>query len=68
MVALKDEYTTSMAFAAGEHMLTELSLRPVRQTIWRRKHEIRAGGAPHFYMGARTAARQRSPGRLPQPC
>lgn len=54
MVALKDEYTTSMAFAAGEHMVTELSLRPVRQTIWRRKHEIRAGGAPHFYMGAMT--------------
>jgi hypothetical protein len=54
MVALKEEYTTDMAFEAGEHMLATVSLRPVRQTVWRRKHEIRAGGAPHFYTGAMT--------------
>ena len=52
MVALKEEYTTHMAFQAGEGVLATVSLRPVRQTIWRRKHEIRAGGAPHFYTGA----------------
>ena len=27
-------------------------MRPVRQTFWRRKHDIRAGSAPHFYTGA----------------
>lgn len=54
MVALKDEYTTHMAFQAGEHTLATVSLRPTRQTVWRRKHEIRAGAAPHFYMGAMT--------------
>jgi hypothetical protein len=27
-------------------------MRPVRQTIWRRKHDIRTGSAPHFYVGA----------------
>ena len=53
MVALKEEYTTGMALA-GEQVLTAVLLHPVRQTIWRRKHEIRAGGAPHFYIGAMT--------------
>jgi hypothetical protein len=52
MVALKEEYSTHVAFHAGEHTLASVSLRPVRQTIWRRKHDIRPGGAPHFYMGA----------------
>lgn len=52
MVALKEEYSTHMAFQAGEGALATVSLRPIRQTIWRRKHEIRAGGAPHFYTGA----------------
>lgn len=52
MVALKEEYTTQMAFQAGGGALATVSLRPVRQTLWRRKHEIRAGAAPHFYTGA----------------
>jgi hypothetical protein len=52
MVALKDEFMANMAVAAGEHSLATIALRPIRQTIWRRKHEIRAGGAPHFYTGA----------------
>lgn len=52
MVALKEEYSTHVAFQAGENTLATVSLRPVRQTIWRRKHDIRPGAAPHFYVGA----------------
>jgi hypothetical protein len=52
MVALKEEYSTPVAFYAGENALTTVSLRPIRQTIWRRKHDIRTGAAPHFYVGA----------------
>jgi hypothetical protein len=52
MVALKEEYSTHVAFQAGENTLATVSLRPLRQTIWRRKHDIRAGAAPHFYVGA----------------
>ena len=54
MVALKEEYSTPVAFPAGENTLTTVSLRPVRQTIWRRRHDIRPGSAPHFYTGAMT--------------
>lgn len=54
MVALKEEYTTDKAWEAGVQTPARVSLCPVRQTIWRRKHEIRAGGAPHFYTGAMT--------------
>ncbi len=58
MIALNGEYATHMAVqeeapVAGQEPV-EMSLRPTRRTIWRRKHEIRAGGAPHFYMGAMT--------------
>jgi hypothetical protein len=52
MVALKEEYSTHVAFPAGENPLATVSLRPVRQTILRRKHDIRPGSAPHFYIGA----------------
>jgi hypothetical protein len=52
MVALKEEYSTHVAFPAGEHPLATVSLRPVCQTILRRKHDIRTGSAPHFYVGA----------------
>jgi hypothetical protein len=52
MVALKEEYSTHVAFAAGDSTLATVSLRPLRQTIWRRKHDIRAGSPPHFYVGA----------------
>jgi hypothetical protein len=52
MVALKEEYSTHVAFHAGENTLATVSMRPVRQTFWRRKHDIRAGSAPHFYVGA----------------
>ena len=52
MGALKEEYSTHVAFHAGENFLATVSLRPFRQTIWRRKHDIRTGSAPHFYVGA----------------
>ncbi len=54
MVALKEEYSTHVAFPAGENTLATVSLRPVRQTIWRRRHDIRLGSAPHFFTGAMT--------------
>ena len=54
MVALKEEYSTHVAFPTGENTLATVSLRPIRQTIWRRRHDIRLGSAPHFYTGAMT--------------
>jgi hypothetical protein len=52
MVALKEEYSTHVAFQAGEDTQATILLRPLRHTIWRRKHDIRPGSAPHFYTGA----------------
>ncbi len=51
MVVLNAEHSTHMAFQAGEHTLATVSLRPIRRTVWRRKHDIRAGSAPHLFAG-----------------
>lgn len=54
MIALNGEDTTHMDVHDSDHTPGMVTLRPTRRTIWRRKHEIRAGGAPHFYTGAMT--------------
>lgn len=52
MVALKEEYLMHMAVQASEQSPAPVILHPICQTIWRREHDIRVGGAPHFYTGA----------------
>ena len=52
MIALNGEYTTHSAVQRMEQAPGVVTLRPARRTVWRRKHEIRAGGAPHLFAGA----------------
>lgn len=52
MVALKEEYAVHMDVQASAQNHPPVILHPIGQTIWRREHDIRTGGAPHFYTGA----------------